>query len=151
MADPDRGFATRTVHGGDQRSVAENAIFPAIVTSSSFAKRDLSNQPRYSYSRVGNPTRHAYESCIAELEGGCGAVACASGVAATNLVLELLPKDSHLLVMAGVHGGTFRLIEDHRSRSAGLSASYPDLNDGPAMGATHDLDREPNQPAAQAG
>lgn len=133
MADPNQRFATRTVHGGDQWSVAENAIFPAIVTSSSFAKRDLSDQPRYSYSRAGNPTRHAYESCIAELEGGCGAVACASGVAATNLVLELLPKDSHLLVMVGVYGGTFRLIEDYRSKSAGLSASYVDLNDAHAM------------------
>lgn len=130
-----RRFTTRTVHGGDQHSVAENAIFPAIVTSSSFAKRNLADNPRYAYSRVGNPTRHAYESCVAELEGGCGAVACASGVAATNLVLELLPKDSHLLVMAGVYGGTFRLIEDYRARTTGLTASYVDLNDVQAMRA----------------
>ncbi|SDK97371.1 cystathionine gamma-lyase [Modicisalibacter muralis] len=126
-------FTTRTVHGGDQRSVADNAIFPAIVTSSSFAKRGLDDVPDYAYGRVGNPTRHAYESCLAELEGGSGAIACASGMAATNAVLELLPKDSHILVMAGVYGGTFRLIEDYRGRTAGLEASYVDLNDIAAL------------------
>lgn len=126
-------FATATVHGGDQQSVADNAIFPAIVTSSSFAKRGLDDAPDYAYSRVANPTRHAYESCLAELEGGCGAIACASGMAATNTVMELLPKDSHILVMAGVYGGTFRLIEDYRSRTAGLEASYVDLNDMDAL------------------
>src|SRR5699024_7215546 len=99
------------------------------------AKQGLDDAPAYAYSRVGNPTRHAYESCLAQLEGGCGAVACASGMAATNAVLELLPKDSHVLVMAGVYGGTFRLIEDYRSRSAGLRASYVDLNDSAAMAA----------------
>lgn len=128
-------FATSAVHGGNQQSVADNAVFPAIVTSSSFAKRGLDDAPDYAYGRVGNPTRHAYESCLAELEGGCGAIACASGMAATNTVLELLPKDSHILVMAGAYGGTFRLIEDYRGRSAGLEASYVDLNDTQAMRA----------------
>ena len=136
MADHDEPrFATQTIHGGDQWSVAENAIFPAIVTTSSFAKRDLSDQPRYTYSRAGNPTRHAYESCLAELEGGSGAVACSAGVAATNLALELLPKDSHVIAMAGVYGGTFRLLQDYRSRTAGVSASYVDLNDLAAVQA----------------
>src|SRR5699024_539238 len=134
-ADENRRFATSTVHGGEQQGVADNAIFPAIVTSSSFAKQGLDDAPAYAYGRVGNPTRHAYETCLAELEGGCGAVACASGMAATNTVLELLPKDSHILVMAGVYGGTFRLIEEYRSRTAGLDASYVDLIDTAAVAA----------------
>src|SRR5699024_10568381 len=93
----------------------------------------LEDAPAYAYGRVGNPTRHAYETCLAEMEGGSGAIACASGMAATNTVLELLPKDSHILVMAGVYGGTFRLIEDYRSRTTWLEASYVDLNDMDAM------------------
>lgn len=127
------GFATCTVHGGEQQGVADNAVFPAIVTSSSFAKRGLDDAPEYAYGRVGNPTRHAYESCLAELEGGSGAIACASGMAATNTVLEFLPKDSHILVMTGVYGGTFRLIEDYRGHTTGLEASYVDLNDTDAI------------------
>lgn len=133
QTDGKRRFATCAVHGGDQQSVADNAIFPAIVTSSSFAKQSLDDKPAYAYGRVGNPTRHAYETCLAELEGGSGAIACASGMAATNTVLELLPKNSHILVMSGVYGGTFRLIEDYRGRTTGLEASYVDLNDSDAM------------------
>ena len=129
MSDTPRRFATRTLHAGDPFSVADNAIFPAIVTASTFTKRSLDESIEYAYSRVGNPTRHAYETCIAALEEGAGAVACASGVAATATVLELLPKDSHVVVMNGVYGGTFRLLEDYRSHSAGLTTTYVDLND----------------------
>ncbi|VVQ06396.1 Cystathionine beta-lyase [Pseudomonas fluorescens] len=129
MSDKPRNFATRTLHAGEQFSVADNAIFPAIVTASTFIKRSLDEDTEYAYSRVSNPTRHAYETCIAALEEGAGAVACASGVGATATVLELLPKDSHVVVMNGVYGGTFRLLEDYRSHSAGLSTTYVDLND----------------------
>lgn len=126
-------LATRAVHGGQQNQVAPNAAMPAIVTASSFSRQNLHDSPAYEYSRGANPTRHAYETCLAELEGGCGAVACASGVAATNLVLEMLPQNSHVLVMAGAYGGTFRLIEDYRSYTAGLTASFVDLNDAQAL------------------
>nr|WP_158462110.1 aminotransferase class I/II-fold pyridoxal phosphate-dependent enzyme [Pseudomonas fluorescens] len=129
MSDKPRNFATRTLHAGEQFSVADNAIFPAIVTASTFIKRSLDEDTEYAYSRVSNPPRHAYETCIAALEEGAGAVACASGVGATATVLELLPKDSHVVVMNGVYGGTFRLLEDYRSHSAGLSTTYVDLND----------------------
>ncbi|MHC6226841.1 trans-sulfuration enzyme family protein [Pseudomonas sp. X10] len=135
MSDKPRNFATRTIHAGDQFSVADNAIFPAIVTASSFIKRSLDEEPEYAYSRVSNPTRHAYETCVAALEEGVGAVACASGVAATATVLELLPKDAHVVVMNGVYGGTFRLLEDYRSVSSGLSTTYVDLNDLQAVAA----------------
>lgn len=62
-------------------------------------------------SRVSNPTRKAYESALADLEGGIYATATASGMAATNIVMELLPKDSHIISMKGVYGGTWRLFE----------------------------------------
>ncbi|AIR89981.1 trans-sulfuration enzyme family protein [Pseudomonas cremoricolorata] len=135
MADKPRSFATRTIHAGEQSRVADNAIFPPIVTASSFIKRSLDDTPEYSYSRVGNPTRHAYESCVAALEEGVGAVACASGVNATATVLELLPKDAHVVVMNGVYGGTFRILEDFRGHTSGLTTSYVDLNDLDAVAA----------------
>jgi cystathionine gamma-synthase/cystathionine gamma-lyase len=135
MSDKPRNFATRTIHAGEQSHVADNAIFPAIVTSSSFIKRGLDDHPEYAYSRVGNPTRHAYETCVAELEEGVGAVACASGVSATATVLELLDKDAHVVVMNGVYGGTFRLLEDYRARTSGLTTTYVDLNDLDAVAA----------------
>ncbi|HGM5582677.1 TPA: PLP-dependent aspartate aminotransferase family protein [Pseudomonas putida] len=135
MAEKPRNFATRTIHAGEQSSVADNAIFPAIVTSSSFIKRGLDDNPEYAYSRVSNPTRHAYETCVAALEEGVGAVACASGVSATATVLELLPKDAHVVVMNGVYGGTFRLMEDYRAHTSGLTTTYVDLNDLEAVAA----------------
>ncbi|MEX5489974.1 cystathionine gamma-synthase [Pseudomonas sp. URMO17WK12:I10] len=135
MSDKPRHFATRTIHAGEQFEVADNAIFPAIFTASSFIKRGLDDTPDYSYSRVGNPTRHAYETCVAALEEGVGAVACASGVNATATVLELLPKDAHVVVMNGVYGGTFRIMEDYRSRTSGLTTTYVDLNDLEAVAA----------------
>ncbi len=135
MSEKPRNFATRTIHAGEQSSVADNAIFPAIVTSSSFIKRGLDDHPEYAYSRVSNPTRHAYETCVAALEEGVGAVACASGVSATATVLELLSKDAHVVVMNGVYGGTFRLLEDYRGRTSGLTTTYVDLNDIDAVAA----------------
>ncbi|EXF92972.1 cystathionine beta-lyase [Pseudomonas fluorescens HK44] len=136
MSQNKNNFSTRVIHAGEQSTYADNTLFPAIVTSSSFSKRSLDDSPDYAYGRVGNPTRHAYETCIAQLEHGCGAVACASGMAATATVLELLPKDSHVIVMSGVYGGTFRLMQDYRSKTSGLSASYIDLNDLEALAAS---------------
>ena len=135
MSQTKNKFSTEVIHAGEQASYADNTLFPAIVTSSSFSKRSLDDNPDYAYGRVGNPTRHAYETCIARLESGHGATACASGMAATATVLELLPKDSHVIVMAGVYGGTFRLMQDYRSKTSGLHASYIDLNDLEALAA----------------
>ena len=135
MSDKPRNFATRTIHAGEQSSVADNAIFPPIYTASSYIKRGLDDNPEYAYSRVANPTRHAYETCVAAMEEGVGAVACASGVSATATVLELLSKDAHVVVMNGVYGGTFRLLEDYRGRTSGLTTSYVDLNDLEAVAA----------------
>ncbi|MBF8741905.1 trans-sulfuration enzyme family protein [Pseudomonas guariconensis] len=126
-------LATQVIHAGEQRVYADNAMFPPLVTSSSFFKRRLDDVPDFAYGRVGNPTRHSYESCIAELEGGVGAVACASGMAATALVLELLPKDSHVIVVSGAYGGTVRILEQYRSKTSGFTVSHLDLNDIEAL------------------
>lgn len=136
MSQHDTKFSTKVIHAGEQSGYADNAIFPAIVTASSFTKRNLDDNPEYAYSRVSNPTRHAYETCIAQLEGGAGAVACASGMAATSTVFELLPKDAHIIVMAGVYGGTFRLLNDYRNKSSGFTVTYVDLNDLEALAAS---------------
>ena len=86
MSQNTNNFSTQVIHAGEQSTYADNTLFPAIVTSSSFSKRSLDDNPDYAYGRVGNPTRHAYETCIAQLEHGHGAVACASGMAAAKAV-----------------------------------------------------------------
>ena len=114
---------------GDQVDRGNNAIFPPITTASSFIQPNLGEEGEFCYSRCSNPTRYAYETALAELEGGIYATATASGMAATALILELLPKDSHVLVMKGVYGGTYRLFERLRKQTSGTTFSYVDLND----------------------
>lgn len=122
-------IATLAIHGGDQYDKGNNAIFPPITTASSFIQPNLNEGGDFCYSRCGNPTRHAYESALADLEGGIFATATASGMAATALAMELLPKDSHVIVMCGVYGGTHRLFEKLRKNTAGTQFDYIDLND----------------------
>ncbi|WP_025673818.1 trans-sulfuration enzyme family protein [Salinivibrio socompensis] len=128
-------FSTLAVHGGDQTDKGHHAAFPPIYTASSFVQSDLSHQADYGYSRVANPTRHAYETALAALEQGTYATATASGMAATALALELLPAGSHIIAMRGVYGGTHRLFDKLRASNNGLSVDYVDLNDLDAVAA----------------
>jgi cystathionine gamma-lyase len=89
----------------------------------------------FEYSRSHNPTRFAYERCVAALEGGTRGYAFASGLAATSTVLDVLDSGSHVICMDDVYGGTFRLFERVRRRSAGLDFSFVDLNDMAALEA----------------
>ena len=89
----------------------------------------------YEYSRTQNPTRMAYERCVADLEGGRQGYAFASGLAAASTVLDLLDSGSHVIAMDDLYGGTYRLFERVRRRSAGLDFSFIDLNDGAALKA----------------
>eukprot|EP00435_Cladocopium_sp_Y103_P032636 s1219_g8.t1 len=114
---------TVAVHGGDQHDPGHGAIFPPITTATSFVQPNLGEEGRFAYSR------NAYETAIAELEGGCWATATASGMAATALALELLQPQSHVLAMRGLYGGTVRLFEKVRTSSQHLSFTYLDLND----------------------
>ncbi|WP_293266921.1 aminotransferase class I/II-fold pyridoxal phosphate-dependent enzyme [Neptunomonas sp.] len=129
-------FSTKVIHAGEQTDPAYNAIITPIVTASSFVKPNIDASAQFSYSRGENPTRHALETCLASLEGGVGAVACASGMAATATVMELLPKDAHVIVTDSVYGGTFRLLEDCRSKTSGFTTTYVDLNDRKAVEAS---------------
>lgn len=122
-AAPVSALATLSVHSGafnDQHG----AVMPPIYATSTFAQPAPGQHTGYEYSRSGNPTRHALESAIAELEGGTRGYAFASGLAAISTVLELLDKDSHIVAIDDVYGGTYRLIENVRRRSTGLQVSW---------------------------
>mmetsp|Transcript_5594 Transcript_5594/g.6750 ORF Transcript_5594/g.6750 Transcript_5594/m.6750 type:complete len:211 (-) Transcript_5594:1484-2116(-) len=130
----DEGFApslaTLAIHGGNQKDKGHNAIVPPITTATSFVQESLDSAAGdFCYSRCGNPTRYAYETCLASLEEGTYATATASGVAAISLALELVPKDSKVLVMKGVYGGTHRLFEKVRRRNNGILFEYVDLQE----------------------
>lgn len=102
---------------------------PAIVTSSTFENKAFGDPREYVYSRGGNPTRSALERCVAELEAGTHGFAYASGMAATAAVIDLLPANSHVIVPNEVYGGTFRLLDDVRAHSAGVTVSFVDFSD----------------------
>ncbi|MEH3415251.1 trans-sulfuration enzyme family protein [Phytobacter diazotrophicus] len=126
---PSPRIGTLAVHAGNQTDPGHHAVFTPIVTASSFIQPNLGEGGDFCYSRVANPTRKAYETALADLEGGIYATATASGMAATSLILELLPAGSHIIAMCGVYGGTWRIFEKLRNRTAGLEVSYVDLND----------------------
>ncbi|WP_272536457.1 trans-sulfuration enzyme family protein [Providencia sp. PROV182] len=123
-----KNIATILIHGGKQQDTVNHAIFPAITTASTFVQQSLTEHGEYCYSRCSNPTRYTYETLLAEIEGGSYATATASGVAASSLVLNLLPKDSHIIAMKGVYGGTFRLFERVSTINSGHQIDYVDLN-----------------------
>ncbi|EHM49399.1 MAG: PLP-dependent aspartate aminotransferase family protein [Yokenella regensburgei] len=116
-------FDTLSVHSGTFTD-SHGAVMPPIYATSTYAQPAPGQHTGYEYSRSGNPTRHALETAIAELEGGSRGYAFASGLAAISTVLELLDKDSHIVAVDDVYGGTYRLIENVRRRSAGLQVSW---------------------------
>ncbi|MEB6335130.1 trans-sulfuration enzyme family protein [Serratia rhizosphaerae] len=116
-------FATQTVHAGYTPD-ATGAVMPAIYATSTYAQPAPGEHTGYEYSRSGNPTRSALENAIAELENGSRGYAFASGLAACATVLELLDQGSHLVAVDDLYGGTYRLLEKVRSRTAGLRVTY---------------------------
>ena len=126
---PSPQLETAVIHAAEPEANAYNAIVPPITTATSFKQRGINEGGEsFGYSRCGNPTRSAYEKALAAVEGGTYATATSSGVAAASLVLELLPKESHVIVMTGVYGGTHRLFEKLRARTNGHEFTYLDLN-----------------------
>lgn len=99
-----------------------------IYATSTYVQRSPGKHQGYEYSRTQNPTRMAYERCVADLEGGCAGFAFASGLAAAGTVLDLLDSGSHVIAMDDLYGGSYRLFERVRRRSAGLDFSFIDLN-----------------------
>jgi cystathionine gamma-lyase len=123
------GFATRAIHGGQSPDPATGAVMPPIYATSTYAQSSPGVHKGYEYSRTQNPTRMAFERCIADLEGGVRGFAFASGMAATATLLELLDTGSHVVAMDDLYGGSFRLFERVRRRSAGLDFTFADLSD----------------------
>ncbi|QNK31097.1 PLP-dependent transferase [Serratia sp. JUb9] len=125
-------FATQTVHAGYTPD-ATGAVMPAIYATSTYAQPAPGEHTGYEYSRSGNPTRSALENAIAELENGSRGYAFASGLAACSTVLELLDQGSHLVAVDDLYGGTYRLLEKVRSRTAGLRVTYVAPGDTTAL------------------
>ena len=129
------GLGTLAIHGGQSPDPSTGAVMPPIYATSTYAQSSPGVHQGYEYSRTQNPTRFAYERCVAALEGGSRGFAFASGMAATSTVLELLDSGSHVVAMDDVYGGTYRLFERVRRRSAGLDFSFVDLTDPAAFEA----------------
>ncbi len=122
-------FATRAIHAGQKPDALTGAVITPIYATSTYAQASPGDHKGYVYARGHNPTRQAYEACIADLENGSRGFAFASGMAATSTVLELIDAGSHVVAMDDLYGGTYRLFEKVRRASAGLEFSYVDLHD----------------------
>ncbi|ELY2482042.1 PLP-dependent transferase [Cronobacter sakazakii] len=127
-------FATLSVHSGTHHD-QHGAVMPPIYATSTYAQPAPGEHTGYEYSRSGNPTRHALERAIAELEAGSQGFAFASGLAAISTVQELLDKESHIVAVDDVYGGTYRLLENVRKRTAGLTVSWVKPDDLAALEA----------------
>ena len=124
-----QGFETRAIHAGQEPDPTTGAIMTPIYTSSTYVQESPGVHKGYDYSRSVNPTRKALEACIADLEGSSFGYAFASGMAASATVLELLNSGDHVIAMDDLYGGTYRLFENVRKRSAGLNFTFCDLSD----------------------
>ena len=124
---PKTKLATRVIHAGQAPDPTTGAIMPPIYATSTYVQQSPGVHKGFDYGRSHNPTRFALERCVADLEGGAQAFAFASGLAAISTVLELLDAGSHIVAGDDMYGGTFRLFERVRRRSAGLDFSYADL------------------------
>jgi cystathionine gamma-lyase len=135
-ADPARwGHGTRAIHAGQSPDPSTGAVMVPIYATSTYAQSSPGVHQGFEYSRTHNPTRFAYERCVAGLEGGSRGFAFASGLAASSTVLELLDSGDHVIAMDDLYGGSYRLFERVRRRSAGLDFSFVDLTDPAAFEA----------------
>jgi len=124
-----QGFATRAIHAGQQPDPSTGAIMTPIYATSTYVQESPGKHKGYDYARSINPTRLAYEKCIADLESGTRGFAFASGLAAMATALDALESGSHIVVSDDLYGGTFRLFEKVRRRSANLDFTFVDLTD----------------------
>jgi cystathionine gamma-lyase len=128
-----RAFATRAIHAGQSPDPTTGAIMPPIYATSTYVQKSPGVHKGYEYSRTQNPTRMAYERCIADLESGTHGFAFASGMAAIGTILELIDSGSHVIALDDLYGGTRRLFSGVRERSSGLEFSYVDMTDVSAV------------------
>jgi cystathionine beta-lyase/cystathionine gamma-synthase len=128
-------FATRCVHAGQEPDPTTGAVMMPIYTTSTYVQQSPGVHKGFDYARTKNPTRMAFERCIADLEGGSVAFAFASGLAAISTTLECLDHGAHIVAVDDLYGGTRRLFERVRKRSMGIEVSYLDLADAQALEA----------------
>lgn len=124
-----QGFSTRAIHAGQRPDPTTGAVMMPIYATSTYVQESPGVHKGYEYSRSQNPTRHALEACVADLENGAHGLAFASGLAAMGTVLELLDSGDHVIAMDDLYGGSYRLFENVRKRSAALDFSFVDLSD----------------------
>src|SRR6202040_2861534 len=122
-------IATRTIHAGQEPDPSTGAIMTPIYATSTYVQESPGKHKGFDYSRSINPTRLAYEKCIADLESGTRGWAFASGLAAMATALDALDSGSHVVASDDLYGGTFRLFEKVRRRSANLDFTFVDLTD----------------------
>ena len=127
------GFGTRAIHAGQAPDPSTGAVMQPIYATSTYVQSSPGVHQGYEYSRTQNPTRMAWERCLADLENGTHGFAFASGMAAIATLLELLDAGSHVVAMDDLYGGTGRLFNRVRARTAGLRVSYADLSDPAAL------------------
>jgi cystathionine gamma-lyase len=123
---PAAAFSTRAIHAGQAPDPTTGAVMQPIYATSTFKQRSPGEHTGYEYARTQNPTRMAFERCVADLEGGAHGFAFSSGLGAMATVLELLDAGSHVVAVDDMYGGSWRLFERVRKRSAGLRLSYVD-------------------------
>ena len=133
MPTDSKHLETLAIHGGQSNEPVTGAVMPPIFTSSTYAQKSPGEHTGFEYSRSQNPTRFAYERCVAALEGGTQGYAFASGLAATSTALEVLSPGDHVIAADDMYGGSYRLFENVRKRSAGLQFSYVDMRDVSAV------------------
>ena len=126
--DRKQGLGTRAIHAGQAPDPTTGAIMPPIYATSTYVQKSPGDHQGWEYSRSHNPTRQAWEDCIADLEGGARGFAFASGMAAIGTVLELLDSGDHVVAMDDLYGGSFRLFHRVRERSAGLRFTFAPLD-----------------------
>jgi cystathionine gamma-lyase len=122
-------FSTRAIHAGQHPDPTTGAVMVPIYATSTYAQESPGVHKGYEYSRSQNPTRQAFERCVADLESGERGYAFASGLAAISTVLELLDSGAHVIASDDLYGGSFRLFDKVRKRSAGLSFDFVDMSD----------------------
>ena len=127
------GFATKAIHAGQEPDSATGAIITPIYATSTFVQERPGVHKGYEYSRSGNPTRSALENCLAALEEGVAGFAFASGLAAESVIIDTLPKGSHIIATDDLYGGTFRLFDKVKRELQDLKITYVDMTDESAV------------------
>ena len=128
-----QAFSTRVIHAGQEPDPSTGAIMPPIYATSTYVQSSPGMHQGFEYSRSQNPTRFAYERCIADLERGSRAYAFASGLAATSTLLDLFAPGDHIIASDDLYGGSYRLFARVRQQSAGLRFSFVDMRDPAAI------------------